>query len=446
VRSYDVALMLRPETKFVDVGRDRVAYQVQGDGPPFLFLKAFGASVDGVWEHPGHLRFWRSMSSALRIVTLDHRGSGVSDALDESRQGNLDPRVEDVLAVLEGLEIDRLFVCGEFDGAFTAVRFAVEYPDRVEGLILANATATGFAFGSSEEALDELSASIRATWGNGATVANTVRAFAADRDFCARFERIGARPGAAAAAVRRLASTDIRALLPRITVPTLVVHSGDFTTASASDALDLAERIPDAKHVEGASSTFYWGGGVIDEIIEFVSGDSTAAVRDLATIMFTDVVDSTRSVVAVGDREWQRTLTFLDDLVASRIADCGGRVVKQTGDGHLIEFVRPGDAVRAAVSLTSAAPALGLDIRAGIHTGEIERRENDDIGGLAVHIAARVTAQAGAGEIVATRTVAELLGASEYHLQDRGEHELKGVPGTWQLYTVTAPQPPHAAS
>jgi class 3 adenylate cyclase len=243
-----------------------------------------------------------------------------------------------------------------------------------------------------------------------------------------------------------LASTDIRALLPRITVPTLVVHSGDFTTASASDALDLAERIPDAKHVEGASSTFYWGGGVIDEIIEFVSGDSTAAVRDLATIMFTDVVDSTRSVVAVGDREWQRTLTFLDDLVASRIADCGGRVVKQTGDGHLIEFARPGDAVRAAVSLTSAAPALGLDIRAGIHTGEIERRENDDIGGLAVHIAARVTGKAGAGEIVATRTVAELLGASEYQLHDRGEHELKGVPGTWKLYAIEAPQPPHAAS
>ena len=150
--------MLRPETKFVDVGRDRVAYQVQGDGPPFLFLKAFGASVDGVWEHPGHLRFWRSMSSALRIVTLDHRGSGVSDALDESRQGDLDPRVEEVLAVLEGLEIDRLFVCGEFDGAFTAARFAVEYPDRVEGLVLANAAATGFAFGSSDVVLDDLHA------------------------------------------------------------------------------------------------------------------------------------------------------------------------------------------------------------------------------------------------------------------------------------------------
>src|SRR5690349_24063057 len=264
--------MFRPETKFVDVGRDRVAFQVHGDGPPFLFLKAFGASVDAVWEHPGHLRFWRSMGSALRMVTLDHRGSGMSDGLEDSRLGDLDGRVEDVLAVLDALEIDRLFVCGELDGAFTAVKFAVEYPDRVDGLILQNAAATGFASGSSEAALDDLTESVRATWGTGETVANAVPSFADDRDFCARFERMGARPGAAAVSVRTLATTDVRPLLPSVAAPTLVVYSGELTLSTAEDARDLAARIPNARLFESESSTFYWGGGVIDQVIAFVTG------------------------------------------------------------------------------------------------------------------------------------------------------------------------------
>ena len=419
------------------MGRDRVAFQVFGDGPRFLFLKAFGASVDAVWEQPGHLRFWRSMASALQMVTLDHRGSGMSDALDESRLGDLDARVEDILAVLDALEIDRLFVCGELDGGFTAVKLAVEHPDRVEGLILQNAAATGFALGSSEDALDDLSGSIRATWGNGGTVANVVPNFADDRDFCARFERMGARPGAAAVTFRRLATIDIRPLLTRIAVPTLVVYSGDFTTTTANDARDLAEQIPHARYFEGASSTFYWGGGVVDELIRFVTGAPAITVRDLATILFTDVVDSTGAVAAMGDREWQRTLTFLDDIVATRVANRGGRVVKQTGDGHLIEFARPSDAVDAALAMCRDAPTLGVQLRAGIHTGEVERRDGGDLGGLSVHIAARVAAIAGPGELVISRTVADLLGSVGHTLSDRGEHELKGVPSRWQLFTVT---------
>jgi class 3 adenylate cyclase len=435
--------MERPATRFVSVGRDRIAYQVYGEGPAFLFLKAYGASVDGLWEHPGHLRFARSMGSALRVVTFDYRGGGVSDALDESRLGDLDARVEDVLAVLDAVGIDRAFVCGELDGAFTAVKLAVEHPERVEGLILQNAAATGIAFGASEAVLDDLADSVRAAWGTGATLADTVPSFASDRGFCARFERLGARPGAAAATFRRLATIDIRDILPSIEVPTLVVFSGDITLSTADDARDLAGRISDARLFEGESSTFYWGGGVIDAVIAFVSGRSSTSVRDLATIVFTDVVDSTRTVVAVGDDEWQRTLTFLDDMVSSRVTECGGRVVKQTGDGHLIEFARPGDAVRAAVAISQAAPALGVELRAGIHTGEIDRRENNDIGGLSVHIASRVTAHAHSGEVVVTRTVADLLGASAYRLDDRGEHELKGIPGRWRLYAITAPKQEH---
>jgi class 3 adenylate cyclase len=176
---------------------------------------------------------------------------------------------------------------------------------------------------------------------------------------------------------------------------------------------------------------------VIDEIVAFVSGFASAGDRDLVTLLFTDIVDSTPAVVDAGDDGWLQTLNFLDDLVAERVSRSGGRVVKQTGDGHLIEFARPSDAVRAAIAICSAAPTLGVTLRAGVHTGEIERRENGDIGGLTVHIAARIAPFANAGQVVVSRTVADLLGATEYALQDLGEHELKGVPGRWALFTIS---------
>ena len=177
---------------------------------------------------------------------------------------------------------------------------------------------------------------------------------------------------------------------------------------------------------------------MVEEMVAFISGAASVGDRDLVTLLFTDVVDSTGAVVAAGDDEWRQTLDFLDDLVASRVSRAGGRVVKQTGDGHLIEFARPGDAVSAALAICRAAPTLGVTLRAGVHTGEIERRESGDIGGLSVHIAARVAAIAGPGEVVVSRTVADLLGAGAHELHNRGEHELKGVPGRWQLYTVDA--------
>jgi len=247
---------------------------------------------------------------------------------------------------------------------------------------------------------------------------------------------MGARPSAAAALVRNLAVLDVRPLLAKITAPTLVVYSGDLTLSSVEQSRELAEQIPHARLFEGSSSTFYWGSGVVEEFIAFISGAVSVGDRDLVTLVFTDVVDSTRAVVAAGDDVWRQTLNFLDDLVAARVSRAGGRIVKQTGDGHLIEFARPGDAVRAAIAICSAAPTLGVTLRAGVHTGEIERRENGDIGGLTVHIAARIAPFANAGQVIVSRTVADLLGATEYALQDRGEHELKGVPGRWALFAV----------
>jgi class 3 adenylate cyclase len=429
--------MGRPETKFVSVGQDRVAYVVWGEGPAdVLFLAQFGASVDAIWEHPGHLRWNRTLGARLRVIMLDHRGSGMSDSVPEPKQGNLDDRIDDIFAVLDTVGVGRVSVLGEGDGALTAIKFAVEHPERVDKLVLQNGYAAGWAVDAPPEQIEELADTVRAVWGSGEAVAIAVPHFADDLEFCARLERLGARPSAAAALTRNLAAMDLRPLLDMITAPTLVVYSGDLTLSSVEQSRDLAQHIPHARLCEGSSSTFYWGSGVVEELVAFISGAASVGDRDLVTLLFTDVVDSTGAVVAVGDDEWRQTLNFLDDLVAARVSRAGGRVVKQTGDGHLIEFARPGDAVDAAVAICRAAPTLGVKLRAGIHTGEIERRENGDIGGLTVHIAARVAAVADPGQVVISRTVADLLGAGERGLRDWGEHELKGVPGRWALFAV----------
>jgi pimeloyl-ACP methyl ester carboxylesterase len=383
--------MGRPETKFVSVGRERVAYVVWGEGPTDVwFLAQFGVSVDAIWEHPGHLRWSRSLGARMRVIMLDHRGSGMSDSVPDAQQGNLDDRIDDALAVLDAVGVNRVSVLAEGDGALTAIKFAVERPDRVDKLVLMNGYAAGWAFGAPPEQLEELADTVRAAWGTGQLTATVVPHFGDDLEFLARHERLGARPSAAAALTRNLAAVDLRPLLDQITAPTLVVYSGDLTISSVEQSRDLADHIPQARLFEGSSSTFYWGGGVIEEIVAFISGAASVGDRDLVTLLFTDIVDSTRAVVEVGDDEWRQTLNFLDDLVAARAGGAGGRVVKQTGDGHLIEFARPGDAVRAAIAICRAAPTLGVSLRAGVHTGEIERRENGDIGGLTVHIAARI--------------------------------------------------------
>lgn len=436
--------MRQPETKFARLGRDRIAYQVFGEGsvdclmffPPWL-------SVDALWENAGHLRMWRLSGSRLRVIMLDHRGCGMSDMIEESRLGDLDDRVDDALAVLEAVGSERVCVSGSETGGFAAIKFVVEHQHRVDKLVLTNAHARGsrgdgYEFGQTAEQAEATAELARDWWGTGQFMAIGSPNFSDDIEFLARFERMGARPSAAAALFRNDASIDVRPLLGLITVPTLVAHSGDTPTMGVEESRYLADHITGARLFEGSSSTFYWGGGVVEEMIAFVSGSQHAGQRDLATVLFTDVVDSTGSVVAVGDGEWRQTLDFLDDIVASRASRAGGRVVKQTGDGHLVEFARPGDAVAAALAICRDAPTLGVQVRAGVHTGEIERRESGDIGGLSVHIAARVAAVAGPGEVVVSRTVADLLGSGEHELQDRGEHELKGVPGRWQLFTIGA--------
>lgn len=299
----------------------------------------------------------------------------------------------------------------------------------------------GYDYGITSEQLDRIAQRVRAAWGTGAVLAAALPHLADDRAFAARFERLGARPSVAAALIRNLGRADVRTLLGTVNAPTLVVYSGDIVTATSAESRYLADRIPGARFLEAESSSFYWGGGLFDEINDWFDGERRRGDRDLATVLFTDVVASTRELVAVGDEEWRRTLDFMDELVTKRAERFAGRVVKQTGDGHLVEFSRPSDAADAALALCRDAPTLGVNLRAGIHTGEVERRENGDLGGLSVHIAARIAALAEPGEVLVSRTVADLLGGGGYSLGDRGEHDLNGVPGTWKAFAVTRRSP-----
>lgn len=425
-----------PETTYLGVGRDRVAYQVFGEGPADLLLLAPAwVSVDAQWENVANLRMWRLLAERFRVVILDHRGFGMSDPIGEARIGDPGVCVEDELAVLDELGMDRVCVIGEHLGALNAVTLAATHPERVDRLALMNGQVTGLAFGSSPSDVEAIADLIRDVWGTGVIIGGAPH-FSDDPHFLARFERMGARPAAAAAYVRTTATVDVRPLLATVSAPTLVTSDSGAGREAHAITRDLAEQIPDARYLEGDNTTFHWGGGLLEEVLAFLSGEEASGDRDLATVLFTDVVDSTRSVAAAGDRGWRQTLDFLDDLVEARATRSGGRIVKQTGDGHVVEFARPSDAVQVALAMCRDAPTLGVQLRAGIHTGEVERRDRGDLGGLSVHVAARVAAVAGPGEVVVSRTVADLLGSAGFDLTDRGEHDLKGVEGRWQLLTV----------
>jgi class 3 adenylate cyclase len=432
----------RPATRYLSVGGERLAYQVFGNGPvPTMHLSSWGRSVDAVWEHPGHLRIWRAGTTQEgRTIMFDHRGGGMSDAVPEARLGDLDERVEDALAVLDETGCERAHIAAEYDGVFTAVKLAVEHPERVDKLVLLNGTQAEILADPDEgraARVNETAEWIRLNWGTGAVLRLASPWLAEDLDFAARFERIGMRPSAAAAMYRKVATMDVRDLVPRITAPTLVAYTGDIQTASLRRARELAAAIPDARMFEAFDSQFYWGDGFATAYNEFISGDvSPAADRQLLTLVFTDVVESTPAIVEMGDDAWRQTLDFLEDATTNRVVGAGGRVVKQTGDGHLLAFTRPSDALEVTVALLRDARTLGVPLRVGVHIGEVEQLESGDLRGLTVHIAARIASQAGAGEVVVSRTVAELLGASAYRFADRGEFELKGVPGRWTLLTL----------
>ena len=437
-----------PETHYAWNGEVSLAYQVYGDGPiDVVLVPGWVSHLEVAWEHSGYRRFMDRLASFARVVVYDKRGTGLSDPV-ESAPG-FDSRLDDLAAVLQTAECRRPVLFGWSEGATIAALFAATHPDLVRRLILYGTFARGlmaedYPFAIDQPTADDFTEAIRAAWGEAVslTVLGPDRMDDVElRRWWGRFERMSASPGTAASVFELNTRMDMREVLPSIHVPTLVVHRvGDMLPIEG--ARYTAERIPDARLVElpGADHWPWLAGGddVLEPVEEFVTGKRSAPQPDriLATVLFSDIVGSTARASEIGDTEWRHVLMRHDSLVREAIEKERGVIVKPTGDGAVARFDRPTAAVEAAREIAAALPdRLGLEARVGVHTGEIELLE-DDVAGMTVHVAARIGALAGPGQVLVSRTVRDLILGSGLALRAAGTHTLKGVPETWELFAV----------
>jgi class 3 adenylate cyclase len=441
---------VQPETKYAWLGGDRIAYQVLGQGPPDLVMTRGGyGHLDMVWEDPGFTLFLRSLASFSRLILLDRRGMGASDPLPQDSLPPWESYAEELAAVLDAVGSERAAILAEMDGGPLALFFAGTRPDRTGALILANTAAKfvaadDYPIGIPAEVGEALLAQFDQGWGTDALLAGLLPSRAGDERFrrwFAKTQRAMASPRAAQPLLRTMLAVDVRTVLPLIQAPTLVLHRRDLPFLSIENARYLVEHINDAKLIElpGADAPLMWEEPQLslDLIEEFLVGVRRAAepTRVLATVLFTDIVDSTKHIGRLGDRRWRELLNTHDDVARQLVDEFNGRIVHTTGDGILATFDGPGRGIGCAAALRDQLVGIGLHIRAGLHTGEVELR-GDDVGGIAVHIAARVMAAAGSGEILTSRTVRDLIVGSDVSLEDRGTRPLKGVEGTWELFAV----------
>jgi class 3 adenylate cyclase len=442
-----------PETRYARLQGDRIAYQVLGEGPPDLVLTlgSFG-HLDIAWEDPGISLFCRTLASFCRLIVFDRRGTGLSDPLPPDPLPPWESYAQDLAAVLDEVGAERAALLAEIDAGPTAIFFAATQPERTSALILSHTTAKFVAadeypIGIPAEVAEALLAQIDQQWGSEALTAMVAPSRAGDQRFrrwLGKLMRAGASPGAAQRFMRAIVEVDVRPALPLIQAPTLVLHRRDSQYIPIEHGRYLAEHIPRARLVElpGADPTLVWETPepALDHIEAFLTGVRRIAppTRILATVLFTDIVDSTGRASRLGDRRWRELLGVHDELARRLVEEFGGQLIKTTGDGMLATFDGPGRAIRCAAALRDELGGIGVQIRAGLHTGEVELRDGD-IGGIAVHIAARVMAAAQPEDILASRTVRDLVVGSDITLQDHGTQALKGVEGTWQLFSAMPP-------
>ena len=425
-----------------------VAYRVYGGGDlNLLNVTEWAASVDACWEHPAHLRTQQYQANLARCAMFDPRGIGPSDPVSVDELGDVAGWVQDAIAVIDAIGMSRVVLMSEGFGSHAAVALAVAHPERVEALVLANCSACGLRtearpYGLTAGAIDRAAELVQAQWGTGAIVFDASRALGSDerfREFCARFERTAASPSTAARWFRAAACSDVSALLPQLAVPTLVMYTGELTYMPVEAARDMAARIPGARFLESASSMYWFDDAQAARIYgEFMFGSrwDERGDRQLKTIMFSDIVGSTDRVREHGDTRWTELLQGIDLFVTQIVRRHNGRLVKQTGDGHLATFNGPTDAVRAAAEIRTGIQSFGVDVRVGLHTAEIQVRPGGDVSGVAVHFAQRVSSVAAPGEVLVSATVKELIAGSGIAFEDRGTHVLKGMPDEWRLFAV----------
>ena len=440
--------MERQKTRYAKSGTVHLAYQALGHGPgDLVYVQGALTHLDVMWELPAFRRFCEQLASFTRLIWFDKRGMGLSDRV---QAGTLEERMDDVRAVMDAAGSGRAVLLGESEGGPLSMLFAAAHPERVAALVLCGAevkerTDRDWPWGEdTAEAFEQAMASLPDRWGGGNAIGYIAPGLAGDaqaREWLGRVQMNAATPGAAESFMRMAFDIDVRDVVPAIRVPTLVIHRADDQVCHVENARFLARRIPGATYVELPGSDHApWADGddIVAEIREFVTGVREPAEPDrvLATVLFTDIVGSTEHASQLGDRRWRDLVSEHHRLIRRELARFRGREIDTAGDGFLAAFDGPARALRAAQSIVRAVQPLGIEVRAGVHTGECEVLDGKLVG-VAVHVAARVAAAAGPSEVLATGTVKDLVAGSGITFQDRGMRPLKGLPDQWRLFSVT---------
>ncbi len=414
-----------------------------------VFVPGFVSNIEHYWEMPGVPDLLERLGSFARVVIFDKRGTGLSDPV--AGPPPLEQRMDDMQAVMDAAGVERAALFGVSEGGPASVLFAATYPERTSALVLYGSTPrfrtdSDISWGATDEQVEMMLAETSRTWGNGALLhlfAPNAAKEPGMQEAWGRFQRASASPAMARAVVQALFEIDIRDILPTIRVPTLLLHRNGDLVAPIEGARLMAERIPGARLVEFEDADHVPFTGdfepVLDEMEEFLTGTRQARALDrvLATVMFTDIVDSTRHAAEAGDRRWRELIERHDELTRRQLDRFRGQEVKTLGDGFLATFDGPARAIECACAIRDGVGPHGLEVRAGLHTGECELF-GDDVRGMAVNIGARVGALAAANEVLVSSTVKDLVVGADLQFTERGEHELKGVPGKWRLYAAAA--------